>query len=124
MDDHVSRILKMLEEGKISADDASKLLAAIKQEPAAGGSSTASARPSEKKPDSADSQQESTKSKSFDFQWSQRRGLPFDLSGLGKQISDAVKRIDPERLLKEARTGFARGGKRFNARFRDRKSVV
>lgn len=120
MDDHVSRILKMLEEGKISADDASKLLSAVRQEATTGPSSSASStRPSESRTESTTGQsQDAGKAKSFEFQWSQKRGLPFDLSGLGKQISDAVKKIDPERLVREARSGIARGGKRFNARFK------
>src|ERR1051325_4895656 len=100
MDDHVSRILKMLEEGKISAADAQALLAAVKPEERNSAGSSASSRPQDRESraeSTSNSQQESTKAKSFEFQWSQRRGLPFDLSGLGKQISDAVKKIDPER---------------------------
>src|SRR2546421_3342095 len=124
MDEHIERILKMLEEGKISAENASSLISALRTE-AKPGSSTApgTSRPSNGQSDtgaskSAASQPESAKSKSFEFQWSQKRGLPFDLSGLGKQISDAVKKIDPERLVREARTGWSRGGKRWNERFK------
>src|SRR5438132_1595707 len=110
MDEHIERILKMLEEGKISAENASSLISALKTEAKPGSSTAGASRPSNGQSDpgaskSAASQPESAKSKSFEFQWSQRRGLPFDLSGLGKQISDAVRKLDPERLVREARSG-------------------
>ena len=117
MDDHVSRILKMLEEGKITAEQAETLISALKTAESKP-SASASPRPAESK--TSDSQPvdgEGSRAKSFEFRWSQKRAFPaLDLSGLGKQITDAVKKLDP--LMKEARTGFQKGGKRWNERFR------
>ncbi len=120
MEEHISRILKMLEEGKISATEAQTLISALKADPppgaptsqprAADGNSSARAE--------SPPREESGKAKSFEFEWSQRKAFPFDLSGLGKQISDAVKKIDPEKMVREARAGFQKGGKRFNERFK------
>ena len=116
MDEHIARVLKMLEEGKISAEQAEKLISAISSETAKGTSSTSSAsKPQENRAESTtsttSSQQDSGRAKSFDFQWSQRKGFPFDLSGLGKQISDAVKKLDPEKFVRDARTGFAKSSR-------------
>lgn len=140
MDDHIARILKMLEEGKISAADAEKLLAALRPAtpqapppPPPGASKTANAgstgstgtagpRPAEKREEAredSDAQRESSHAKSFEFSWSQKRAFPFDLSGLGRQISDAVRKIDPEKLMREARTGVAKGGKKWQDRMRE-----
>src|SRR5437667_7258042 len=116
MDDHVSRILKMLEEGKITAEQAETLISALKTAESKPASS-AGPRPTESKAESPSGESEGSRAKSFEFRWSQKRAFPaLDLSGLGKQISDAVKKLDP--MLKEARTGFQKGGKRWNERFR------
>src|SRR5258706_8597777 len=122
MDDHVSRILKMLEEGKISATEAQTLIAALQTEArnsAAGSSGSSGSTRTDGSSQTSYAQPEPGKAKSFEFQWSQKRAFPnIDLSGLGKQISDAVKKIDPERIVREARAGVARGGKRFSAGFK------
>jgi DUF4097 and DUF4098 domain-containing protein YvlB len=131
MDDHISRILKMLEEGKISAADAETLIAALRTEPrnagasaaAAGGgaaSSSTASRPSETrsetKTQSAASSTESETSKSFEFRWSQRRSFPFDLSNIGKQITDLVRKLDPDRIIREVRSGASGAGRRWQER--------
>ncbi len=118
MDDHVSRILKMLEEGKITATEAQTLIAALKTDPPPGTTTSNSGSKPEAKADTSAQKTEGAKAKSFEFQWSQKKGFPLDLSGLGKQITDAVKKIDPERIVREAREGMARGGRRFNQRFK------
>lgn len=130
MEDHVSQILKMLAEGKITAEQAEKLLSALNTA-AAGPPPTPppppppGARPeamrSESTVDSsrASDSSEGGSAKQFDFSWGHKRPFPFDLSGLGKQISDAVKRIDPERLMREARVGVSKGGKRWQERMRE-----
>ena len=119
MEEHISRILKMLEEGKISATEAQTLIAALKADPpttntshtrAADGNSSARAE--------SHAAEDTGKAKSFEFEWSQRKAFPFDLSGLGKQISDAVKKIDPEKIVREARAGLQKGGKKFNERLK------
>src|SRR5258705_9856635 len=120
MDDHVSRILKMLEEGKISATEAQTLIAALQTEArnnAAGSGSSGSTR-TDGSSQASSAQPEPGKAKSFEFQWSQKPAFPnIDLSGLGKQISDALKKIDPERVVREGRARGARGGKRLSAGF-------
>jgi DUF4097 and DUF4098 domain-containing protein YvlB len=126
MDEHIARILKMLEEGKINAADAEKLLAALRPTPQSppppGGpppppGQRAGETRGEAKGESGAS--ESSSAKSFEFSWSQKRSFPFDLSGLGKQISDAVRKIDPEKFVREARSGMAKGGKRWQDRMRE-----
>src|SRR5205085_8562395 len=104
MDDHVSRILKMLEEGKISATEAQTLIAALQTEAKSSGSASGASARADGGSQSTAEKPEAGKAKSFEFQWSQKRAFPnLDLSGLGKQISDAVKKIDPERMVREAR---------------------
>jgi DUF4097 and DUF4098 domain-containing protein YvlB len=125
MDEHISRILKMLEEGKISATDAESLISAIRTKEQAGAAPPPPPPPGAPSPpggprseSKAGSTAEGGTAKSFEFSWGHKRGFPFDLSGLGKQISDAVKKIDPEKIIREARTGVARGGKRWQDRVR------
>jgi DUF4097 and DUF4098 domain-containing protein YvlB len=118
-EEHVSRILKMLEEGKISATEAQTLIAALHTESRAAGAepapgANAGARTPEPKPETPPGP-DARSAKSFEFRWSQRRTFPgVDLSALGKQISDAVKKIDPERMLREARVG----GKKWQERWK------
>jgi DUF4097 and DUF4098 domain-containing protein YvlB len=122
MEDHISRVLKMVEEGRISAEDAEKLISAISKEKA-----TAPASPSVPQPPppprvgstDEEKKEEGSGAKSFEFSWSKKSALPFDLSGLGKQISDTLKKLDPDKLVKEARVGVQRGGKRWQERFRN-----
>ena len=118
MEEHISRILKMLEEGKISATEAQTLIAALKADPPPAA--TTQARAADGNSSRAESQprEEAGKAKSFEFEWSQRKAFPFDLSGLGKQISDAVKKIDPEKIVREARASLQKGGKKFNEQFK------
>ncbi len=132
MDEHISQILKMLAEGKVSAAEAEKLLSALKaappeppQPPPFTGTRPESARGEGASDSSSNSttstanSSESGSAKQFDFSWGHKRAFPFDLSGLGKQISDAVKKIDPEKLVREARVGVSRGGKRWQERMKE-----
>lgn len=117
-DEHVSRILKMLEEGKISAAEAEKLLSAVRTDARPAGPPPPPPRPNAPPPPPPPPPPgpppvEET-SKSFEFRWGQRSGLPLDLGALGKQISDAVKKIDPERFFRDAKTG----GKRWQERMK------
>jgi DUF4097 and DUF4098 domain-containing protein YvlB len=128
MEDHVSQILKMLAEGKIDANQAEKLLTALNTtppNPPPPPPPPPGARPESMRAETfvdssraADSS-ESGSAKQFEFSWGHKRQFPFDLSGLGKQISDAVKRIDPERLMREARVGVSKGGKRWQERMKE-----
>src|SRR5438105_3001877 len=107
MEDNISRILKMLEDGKISAEDAQKLISALGTQqatapppprPPAGSSwGGTQSPPPPPRPERAEEETkpEGSTAKSFEFAWSKKSGLPFDLSGLGKQISDTLKKLDP-----------------------------
>lgn len=91
MDDHIARILKMLEDGKISAEDAEKLISAISREQAApppppppntgtAWSTTQSPPPPRPERPEEEKKEEGSGAKSFEFSWSKKSGLPFDLS--------------------------------------------
>jgi len=122
----------MLAEGKISAGEAEKLLSALKsappeppktQQPAGArfesSTRTETSSGSSSTSGTSDSSAENGNAKQFDFSWGHKRHFPFDLSGLGKQISDAVKKIDPEKLVREARVGVSKGGKRWQDRMKE-----
>jgi DUF4097 and DUF4098 domain-containing protein YvlB len=118
----------MVEEGKISAADAANLLSAVNTEKKATTSapssqpfpsSTSSSSSTTSESHSASSSAESGTAKSFEFGWSQKRGgsnTRFDFGNIGKQIADAVKKLDPERILKDARTNIQRGGRAWQDR--------
>lgn len=128
MEDHISRILKMVEDGRISAEDAQKLISALAKEsapppppqPPSSSWGSAQSPPPPPRPDRTEeeSKPDASNAKSFEFSWSKKSGMPFDLSGLGKSISDALKKLDPDKLVKDARVGVQRGGKRWQERFR------
>lgn len=112
-EDHVSRILRMLDEGKLSASEAESLLAAIrstadekKDPPAAETAAGAPPPPSDR---------QDTSEKTWEFRWGQRRQFPVDLSDLGRHISAALHRIDPQGVIREAQVG----GRRWRERFRE-----
>jgi DUF4097 and DUF4098 domain-containing protein YvlB len=110
-EEHVRRILKMVEDGKISAQEAQTLINALRTEVHGQERKRDSEPPREaERPNSHE-----RGSKSFEFRWSQRRGLPLDLSALGKQISAVVSKIDPERILKDA----GLGGRKLHDRVRE-----
>jgi DUF4097 and DUF4098 domain-containing protein YvlB len=134
MDEHISRILKMLEEGKITAQEAETLISALR-----AASPTAQSPPPPPPhaphaphaghpghplpPGGGETRPEESKegeggTKSFEFSFGRRKGFAFDLGNLGKQISDAVRKIDPERIVREARSGMAREGRRWQVRMR------
>src|SRR5687768_13826738 len=110
MEDHVTRVLKMLEEGKIGAEDAEKLISAIRKEqtvpppppppPPPGASWSAQQTPPRQDRTDEEAKPDAGSAKSFEFSWSKKSGLPFDLSGLGKSISDALKKLDPDKIVK------------------------
>ncbi|MGC8669123.1 MAG: DUF4097 family beta strand repeat-containing protein [Chthonomonadales bacterium] len=111
MEDHVARILKMLEEGKITAEDAQKLIAALAAHRPMGPPPPphAPGRPPEPPPHGPGRPEGPPEPpgsvKNFEFPWGGRPGGPFDLADLGRQISEAVsktlKRVDPERFFRE-----------------------
>jgi len=115
-DEHISRILKMLEEGKISAKEAETLIAALKPKVQAdrGGETAADQSSQGRRADKAEAQPAGG-TKSFEFSWGHRKAFPLDLSALGRQISAVVNRMDPDRMLRDARVG----GRRWQERMRE-----
>ncbi len=117
--EHISRIINMLEEGKISAAEAQTLIAALgveSKQPSPSQPSPSANPGARPRPAVGEAPRpEPSSSKSFEFGWSKSKSaLGLDLSALGKQITDAVKRIDPDRILRDARAG----GKRWQDRVR------
>lgn len=118
MDDNIDRILKMLEEGKITAEQAERLISAIHEKAASPPPPGNGQRKEESATETAGARSEGGPTRSFEFQWSQRHAFPFDLGGLGKQIAETMRKIDPERILREMRENIERESKRWQERMR------
>src|SRR5690349_1358139 len=86
MDDNVMRVLQMLQDGKISAQEAETLIAALRGESVSGGT-TGAPKPEESKAEGDDN-------KSF----FKPPKLEFD--DIGKRISDAVAKVQPDKIVK------------------------
>jgi DUF4097 and DUF4098 domain-containing protein YvlB len=87
MDDNVMRVLQMLQDGKITAQEAETLIAALR------GAKTAGDAREEAKPADAD------KNGSF-FSFENIKTPTIDLDDLGERISRAVSKVQPEKILK------------------------
>ena len=110
MDENVMRVLQMLQEGKISAQEAETLIAALR------GETPESAAEAEAANKEAESKKAEKEDKSlFD-------SLPFDkfkdikppkieLSNLGDRISKAVARVQPEKIVKRVQTELRKATK-------------
>lgn len=110
MDENVMRVLQMLQEGKISAQEAETLIAALR------GESPESAAEAEAASGEAEDKKAAKEDKSlFD-------SLPFDkfkdikppkieLSNLGDRISKAVARVQPEKIVKRVQTELRKATK-------------
>ena len=135
MDEHVSHILKLLEDGKITAQEAERLISALSgtsspgsyaQAPPEGSSSSAqpkSVPPEGNIPPEGDIPPEGSP-KSFSFKWGSKTVLP-DLKAIQREVQDAVSKIDPERMAKDIRENIERSISRsmnwaeeFGSRFR------
>lgn len=114
-DEHVTRILKLLEEGKISAKEAESLIAALRTTSASEGSSNQQGTNAGGRQHATDRAEGATSERSFEFSWGRRRGRTLDLGGLGRQISEALGKIDAERILRDMREE----GRRWQARMRE-----
>jgi DUF4097 and DUF4098 domain-containing protein YvlB len=87
MDDNVMRVLQMLQDGRISAQEAETLIAALRGEKAGSDSNAASEK------------EESDKSGPF-FSFDNFKKPKLDLDDLGERISKAVSKVQPEKILK------------------------
>src|SRR5882757_10007493 len=83
MDDNVMRVLQMLQDGKISSQEAETLIAALR------GESTA--------PKPEDKPGEEKDEKTF---FNKIKTPKIDLDNLGERISQAISRVQPEKILK------------------------
>src|SRR5579871_1549841 len=96
MDENVMRVLQMLQDGKISAQEAETLIAALRGE----STSPSSAKPKE---------EEKKEEKSFmgGFYFGEKIKAPkidLDFDNLGERISKAVSKIQPEKIVKKVQT--------------------
>ncbi|HZO88757.1 MAG TPA: DUF4097 family beta strand repeat-containing protein [Chthonomonadaceae bacterium] len=86
MDENVMRVLQMLQDGKISAQEAEMLIAALRGESAASRS--------------AEEKKEDREEKSFSFTFEKIKPPKLDLDDLGERISKAVAKVQPEKIVK------------------------
>jgi DUF4097 and DUF4098 domain-containing protein YvlB len=86
MDDNVMRVLQMLQDGKITAQEAEMLIAALRGESASPGGT---ARKEDEK------KEEKAFLGGFDF-----KPPKLDLDDLGERISKAVSKVQPEKIVK------------------------
>jgi len=118
MDENIDRILRLLEEGKITAEQAERLISALHEKAPPPPPPGNGQRKEETAADTASARAESGPTRSFEFQWSQKHTFPFDLGGIGKQIAETMRKIDPERILQEVRQNIERESKRWQERMR------
>jgi hypothetical protein len=87
MDDNVMRVLQMLQDGKITAQEAETLIAALRGEKA-GAEAAAEAQAAE------------GEKNGFFFSLDNIKSKKIDLDDLGERISRAVSKVQPEKILK------------------------
>src|SRR4051812_7602668 len=87
MDDNVMRVLQMLQDGKITAQEAETLIAALR------GEKAGSDPKEEPKPEEGEKN-------GFFFAFDNIKGKKIDLDDLGERISRAVSKVQPEKILK------------------------
>jgi DUF4097 and DUF4098 domain-containing protein YvlB len=95
MDENVMQVLQMLQEGKISAQEAENLIAALRGET---GPKEATEGESEAKGDKEE--------KSFlgGFDFDKIKAPKVDFESLGERISKAVSKVQPEKIVKKVQT--------------------
>ena len=90
MDDNVMRVLQMLQEGKITAQEAETLIAALRGDKV-GADAKEEPRPEDDKT-------------GFFFNLDAIKGRKLDLDDLGERISRAVSKVQPEKILKRVQS--------------------
>jgi DUF4097 and DUF4098 domain-containing protein YvlB len=89
MDENVMRVLQMLQDGKISAQEAETLIAALRGETSGA---------SEKKPAAAPEAPDKPFMGDFRAKFKQQK-IDLDLEHLGERISKAVSKVQPEKIV-------------------------
>ena len=87
MDDNVMRVLQMLQDGKITAQEAETLIAALR------GEKAGSEPKEEPQPDDGEKN-------GFFFTFDKIKAKKIDLDDLGERISRAVSKVQPEKILR------------------------
>jgi len=115
MDDNIMSVLKLLQEGTISAQEAEMLIAALKN-----GGSRPSTPPPPPPPDPPKSSDEE-KAKFGGF--GKIKPPKLNLDDLGTRISAAVSKIQPEKIVKQVQSQLrdaARSGSTWSSSFQSR----
>lgn len=89
MDENMMRVLEMLQEGKISAQEAEMLLAALRGETSAA-----------EKGDKAEAESKEEKPRFGGIDFEKLRPPKIDFDSLGERISQAVSRVQPEKIVR------------------------
>lgn len=97
MDDNVMRVLQMLQEGRITAQEAETLIAALR------GEKAAPAEPEQQEP-------EEKQKGGFFFGFENIKAPKIDLDDFGERISKAVSKVQPEKILKRVQTQIRAAG--------------
>lgn len=118
MDENVMRVLQMLQEGKISAQEAETLIAALRGEaPVAPGSETTAETKTE---DSVKKDEDKSLFDSLPFgkmndkfadKMKDVKAPKIDFDSLGDRISKAIARVQPEKIVKRVQTELRKAGK-------------
>lgn len=107
MDEHVSHILKLLEDGKITAQEAERLINALSASSLSGAQTQAPpGRPSPSAQSSGSARPEGEvpegQPKSFSFKWGSKAVIP-DFKTIQREVQEAVNKIDPEKIANDIR---------------------
>ena len=94
MDDNVMHVLQMLQDGKVSAQEAETLIAALRGETVAG-TETPKAKTAEK---------EKAESGAFFSGFDKIKPPKIDLDDLGERISKAVSKVQPEKIVQRVQS--------------------
>ena len=96
MDENIMRVLQMLQDGKVTAQEAETLIAALR------GETTAPPKPEE--PPQPEAPVDEKEKKGFFSGFENFKTPKFDIDGLGERISKAVAKVQPEKILKQVQT--------------------
>lgn len=118
MDDNIMSVLKLLQEGSISAQEAEMLIAALRKD---GGARPNPPQPP-KQPEASKPQPEPSDKKPF-AGFDKIKTPKINLDDLGSKISQAVAKIQPEKIVKQVQSQLrtaARAGSTWSSSFQSR----
>ena len=94
MDDNVMHVLQMLQDGKVSAQEAETLIAALRGETVAGTEASKTKT----------SEEEKTEASPFFGGFDKIKPPKIDLDDLGERISKAVSKVQPEKIVQRVQS--------------------